>query len=78
MEEGYNLDDAEVKAAIKILDKDGDGLINFPEFVDWWVNKVKLPLLPLASAGVLDPTPDNALVANKVSCVRPEGRGSEG
>eukprot|EP00884_Botryococcus_braunii_P007804 jgi/Botrbrau1/17024/Bobra.49_2s0080.1 len=41
VEEGYNLDDAEVKAAIKILDKDGDGLINFPEFVDWWVNKIK-------------------------------------
>jgi EF hand len=46
VEEGYKLDDAEVKAAIKILDKDGDGLINFPEFVDWWVNKVRRSTLP--------------------------------
>jgi hypothetical protein len=30
---------------MKLLDTDGDGLINFPEFVNWWVNKVCMPHL---------------------------------
>lgn len=35
-----NLDDSEVKAALKLLDKRKSGYIEFDEFVDWWVNKV--------------------------------------
>jgi hypothetical protein len=38
--EGYNLSEAEVTEAIKLLDKNGDKLIQFSEFVDWWKNEV--------------------------------------
>jgi len=38
--EGYNLSEAEVTEAIKLLDKNGDKLIQFSEFVDWWQNEV--------------------------------------
>lgn len=38
--EGYNFSDAEQDEAIKLLDKNGDKLIQFNEFVDWWVNEV--------------------------------------
>lgn len=38
--EGQKLDDNEVKAAIKLLDKNNDGFIEFDEFVSWWQNKV--------------------------------------
>lgn len=40
-QEGYELDEAEVKQAIQLLDKNQDGLISFNEFVDWWVNEVR-------------------------------------
>ena len=39
-QEGYNFSDAEQNAAIKLLDKNGDKLIQFSEFVDWWQNEV--------------------------------------
>ena len=39
-EEGYNFSDAEQSEAIKLLDKNGDRLIQFTEFVDWWQNAV--------------------------------------
>ncbi|KAK9866246.1 hypothetical protein WJX84_002186 [Apatococcus fuscideae] len=39
--EGQQLDDNEVKAAIKLLDKNNDGFIEFDEFVQWWQNKVE-------------------------------------
>ena len=42
--EGQKLDDNEVKAAIKLLDKNNDGFIEFDEFVSWWQNKVGLQL----------------------------------
>ena len=40
-QEGYELEPAEVKQAIELLDKNQDGLISFEEFVDWWVNQVR-------------------------------------
>ena len=36
------MDENEVKAAIKLLDKNNDGFIEFVEFVQWWQNKVRL------------------------------------
>jgi len=36
---GRELDDDEVKEAVKILDKDGNGWIDFTEFVQWWVSR---------------------------------------
>ena len=42
--EGQRLDDNEVKAAIKLLDKNNDGFIEFDEFVSWWQNKVSIQL----------------------------------
>ena len=33
-----------MREAIQLLDKNGDGLVSFPEFVDWWCNQVLLPL----------------------------------
>ena len=38
--EGYNLSEPEVTEAIKLLDKNGDKLIQFNEFVEWWQDKV--------------------------------------
>ena len=35
-----NLDENELTAAMKLLDKRGSGYVEFDEFVDWWVNKV--------------------------------------
>ena len=32
----------QVKQAIQLLDKNGDGLIQFSEFVDWWQNEARL------------------------------------
>ena len=29
-----------MREAIQLLDKNGDGLVSFPEFVDWWCNQV--------------------------------------
>lgn len=29
-----------MNAAMKVLDTDSSGVIEFEEFVDWWVNKV--------------------------------------
>ncbi|GMH36730.1 hypothetical protein BSKO_04603 [Bryopsis sp. KO-2023] len=37
---GQTLTDDEVKAAMEIVDTDKSGVIEFDEFVDWWVNKV--------------------------------------
>ena len=42
--EGYNLTEPEVTEAIKLLDKNGDKLIQFSEFVEWWQDKVSLLL----------------------------------
>jgi hypothetical protein len=41
--EGYELTPAEEAAALALLDKNGDGLVGFPEFADWYVNKVRAP-----------------------------------
>ena len=41
--EGFELSSAEVAEAARLLDKNGDGLVSFPEFADWYVNKVKPP-----------------------------------
>ena len=41
--EGFELSQAEVAEAARLLDKNGDGLVSFPEFADWYVNKVKPP-----------------------------------
>jgi len=38
---GQDLDDAEIDAVIKQIDKDGDGKINLDEFVDYMSSKVK-------------------------------------
>ena len=45
-QEGYELNDAEVRQAVQLLDKNSDGLISFDEFVDWWVNQVSLQPKP--------------------------------
>lgn len=37
---GQTLTDNELGAAMKIVDTDNSGVIEFDEFVDWWVNKV--------------------------------------
>ena len=37
---GTPLEEEELNAAMKILDTDESGVIEFDEFVDWWVNKV--------------------------------------
>lgn len=34
----------EVKEALKILDKQKEGVVNFDEFTDWWVNKIQEPV----------------------------------
>ena len=39
-QQSINLDENELSAAMKLLDKRGSGYIEFDEFVDWWVNKV--------------------------------------
>ena len=39
-QQDINLDDNELTAAMKLLDKRGSGYVEFDEFVDWWVNKV--------------------------------------
>lgn len=41
--EGFELSSAEVAEAARLLDKNGDGLVSFPEFADWYVNKIKPP-----------------------------------
>eukprot|EP00210_Caulerpa_lentillifera_P003827 g3655.t1 len=38
---GTKLEDEKLEAAMKMLDTDESGVIEFDEFVDWWVNKVK-------------------------------------
>lgn len=40
-QQNVNLDESELTAAMKLLDKRGSGYIEFDEFVDWWVNKVR-------------------------------------
>lgn len=37
---GQSLTEDELSAAMKIVDVDNSGVIEFDEFVDWWVNKV--------------------------------------
>ena len=44
-QQNISLDEAELTAAMKLLDKRGSGYIEFDEFVDWWVNQVCTPLL---------------------------------
>lgn len=41
--EGFELSAAEVAEAARLLDRNGDGIVSFPEFADWYVNKVKPP-----------------------------------
>lgn len=41
--EGYNLSDEEVRAAARLLDADGDGAIQFPDFAAWRVKKLPVP-----------------------------------
>ena len=41
--EGFELSQGEVAEAARLLDKNGDGLVSFPEFADWYVNKIKPP-----------------------------------
>jgi len=38
---GTPLEEEELNAAMKVIDTDSSGVIEFEEFVDWWVNKVK-------------------------------------
>ena len=40
--EGYDLSREEVAEAARLLDKNGDGLVSFPEFADWYVNKLSV------------------------------------
>ena len=49
--EGFNLTAAEEAEAVRLLDRNGDGLVSFPEFAEWYVNKVKPPA---AAAGAGD------------------------
>lgn len=37
---GQSLSADELETAMKIIDSDGSGVIEFDEFVEWWVNKV--------------------------------------
>ncbi|BDA43763.1 hypothetical protein COCOBI_04-7790 [Coccomyxa sp. Obi] len=39
-EEGYDFDEAEAKEAVKLLDKNNDGIISFEEFVEWSQSKL--------------------------------------
>ncbi|KAK9839200.1 hypothetical protein WJX81_000871 [Elliptochloris bilobata] len=39
-EEGFSFSEEEETKAVQLLDTSGDGLIQFEEFVDFWVNKV--------------------------------------
>ncbi|CAK0779977.1 hypothetical protein CVIRNUC_004904 [Coccomyxa viridis] len=39
-QEGFNFENREVKEAVKLLDKNGDGLISFEEFVEWAQTKL--------------------------------------
>lgn len=39
-QQNVKLDESELTAAMKLLDKRGSGYVEFDEFVDWWVNKV--------------------------------------
>lgn len=40
-QEGFDFSEEEERKAVQILDTNGDGLISFPEFVEWWCNKVR-------------------------------------
>jgi len=40
-QQNVNLDESELTAAMKLLDKRGSGYVEFDEFVDWWVNEVE-------------------------------------
>ncbi|DBB06897.1 TPA: hypothetical protein ACH3X3_009554 [Trebouxia sp. C0006] len=40
-QQDIKLDDNELTAAMKLLDKRGSGYVEFDEFVDWWVNKIE-------------------------------------
>lgn len=42
---GQPLNEAEVAVAMSMLDEDGNGVIEFPEFVSWWIGtrRVKAP-----------------------------------
>jgi Ca2+-binding EF-hand superfamily protein len=37
-----HLSEDELKEAIKLLDLNKSGYIEFPEFVSWWVNEIKV------------------------------------
>merc|ERR1712151_1124558 len=36
---GHPLSDAELTIALKVLDEDGNGVISYNEFKDWWAKK---------------------------------------
>jgi Ca2+-binding EF-hand superfamily protein len=38
---GQPLNDAEAKVAMSFLDEDGNGVIDFNEFVAWWAGTVR-------------------------------------
>lgn len=40
-QQNVSLNEDELTAAMKLLDKRGSGYVEFDEFVDWWVNKVE-------------------------------------
>ncbi len=52
---GQPLDDAEAAVAMTFLDEDGNGVIDFNEFVAWWAGtrRIKAPVAkPAAAAAV--------------------------
>ena len=57
---GINLDDSEIRAAVKLLDKRGSGYIEFDEFVSWWTSKV----VPEHKVGALCAASYTALAAS--------------
>ena len=52
-QQDIKLDDNELTAAMKLLDKRGSGYVEFDEFVDWWVNKVSSSTVSCANVCLL-------------------------
>lgn len=71
-EEGYDLDESEAKEAVKLLDRNGDGLISFEEFVEWSQNKVNhhLWLMPCVLPTGLCQNFDVIIIVYDVSCLK--------
>ena len=46
-DQGYFLSDEEVAAAVVLLDKDGSGKIEYPEFKLWWAKDKRFEFLQL-------------------------------